>query len=160
LRDLPQHQVVGRGPGVAPGLSGRFLAAEPQRALLVVVIDVPNPGDRGAAAADLGGEIAAHAVAGRAFAGDDRQVAKLGFAVEHVHHPVEHLRRRAIDRFERDRRAATGHGERAAAGATAAGAAAERARDCEQQNRCRAPCCRNNREQDGDGVPHHAERYR
>ena len=64
LRDPPQHQIVGRGPGVASGLAGRFLAGKAQCALLVAVIDVPDPGDRGAAAADLGGEIAAHPVGG------------------------------------------------------------------------------------------------
>src|SRR4029453_9266754 len=37
LRDFSQHEVVGRGPGVAPGLAGRFFAGKPQRALLVVV---------------------------------------------------------------------------------------------------------------------------
>src|SRR5258708_5771404 len=77
LRDFPQHQIVGGRPGVASGLAGRFLAAEAQRTLLVAVVDVPDPCDHGAAAADLGGEIASHAVRGRAFAGDDRQVAKL-----------------------------------------------------------------------------------
>src|SRR5437764_7485286 len=29
LRDFPQHHVVGRGPGVAPGLARGFLAGEP-----------------------------------------------------------------------------------------------------------------------------------
>src|SRR6266446_4875964 len=119
LRDLPQHQVVGGGPGVASGLAGRFLAAEPQGTLLVAVVDIPDPCDHGAAAADLGGEIASHAVRGRAFAGNDREVAKLRFAVQHVHHPVEHVRRRTIDRFEGDGGAAAGHRERAAGGATA-----------------------------------------
>ena len=101
MRDFAQHQVVGGGPGVAPGLAGRLLAGQPQRALLVAVIDVPDPGDHGFAAHDLRREIAAHAIGGAAFARDDREVAQLGFAVEHAHHAVEHLRRRAVDRFER-----------------------------------------------------------
>ena len=53
LCDPPQHQIVGRGPGVASGLAGRFLAGKAQCALLVAVVDVPDPRDRGAAAADL-----------------------------------------------------------------------------------------------------------
>src|SRR5450830_212432 len=43
LRYPPQQHIVGRGPRVAAGLAGRFLAAEAQRALLVAVIDVPDP---------------------------------------------------------------------------------------------------------------------
>src|SRR6185437_4664734 len=97
----PQHQVVGAAPGIAPGPAGRLLAAEAQRALLVAVVDVPDPCDGGAAAADLGGEIASHAVRSGAFAGYHRQVPQLGFTVEHAHHAVEHLGRRTVDRFER-----------------------------------------------------------
>src|SRR3954465_13646562 len=100
-RNLPQDEVVGCCPGVASGLAGRFFAGKPQCALLVVVVDVPDPGDRGLAAHHLRREIAAHAVGSSALAGDDRQVAQLRFAVEHVNHPVENLRRRAVDRFER-----------------------------------------------------------
>ena len=59
LRDFPQHQVVGGGPGVAPGLAARLLAGQPQRPLLIGVIDVPDPGDHGLAAHDLRREIAA-----------------------------------------------------------------------------------------------------
>src|ERR1700689_223279 len=47
LRDPPQYQIVGGGPGVASGLAGRFLAGKTQRALLVAVIDVPDPRDGG-----------------------------------------------------------------------------------------------------------------
>src|SRR5438874_4739973 len=43
LGDFPQHQIVGGHPRIAPGLAGRLLAAEPQRALLVGVVDVPDP---------------------------------------------------------------------------------------------------------------------
>src|ERR1700685_4144707 len=66
LGDLPQHQIVGRSPGVAAGLAGGFLAGQAQRALLVAIIDVPDPGDHGAAAVDLGGEIASYTVGGGA----------------------------------------------------------------------------------------------
>jgi len=85
-----------------------------QRALLVAVIDVPDPCDRGAAADDLGRKITPHPVGGRGFAGDDRKVAELRFAVEHIDHAVEHLRRGAVDRFKGDgcaAGAAAGHGE-------------------------------------------------
>src|SRR5579871_212331 len=43
LRDLSQHQVVSGGPGVAAGLAGGLLAGQPQRALLVLVVDIPDP---------------------------------------------------------------------------------------------------------------------
>ena len=86
LLTLPE--VNGGSRTLAFSLAGRFLATEAQRALLVAVIDVPDPSDRGAAAADLGGKIASHPVRGRAFARYDRQVAKFRFAVEHIHHAV------------------------------------------------------------------------
>src|SRR3954452_19033784 len=41
LGDAPEHHIVGGGPSVAAGLSGGFLAGQPQRALLVAVVDVP-----------------------------------------------------------------------------------------------------------------------
>src|SRR5258705_7349795 len=53
LRDFPQHQIVGGGPGIPSGLDGPFFAAQAERPLLVAVIDVPDPGDHGASAADL-----------------------------------------------------------------------------------------------------------
>jgi hypothetical protein len=71
LRDPPQHQIVGGSPGVASGLAGRFLAGQAQRALLVAVIDVPDPRDGGAAAADLGGELASHPIGSLRFARHD-----------------------------------------------------------------------------------------
>src|SRR5579863_1462136 len=40
LRDFPQDQIVGGGPGVAPGLACRFLAGKAERALLVLVVDI------------------------------------------------------------------------------------------------------------------------
>src|SRR5205823_6223622 len=62
LRNFPQYEVVGRRPGVASGLAGRFFAGKPQCTLLVVVVDVPDPGDHGLAAHHLRRQIAAHAV--------------------------------------------------------------------------------------------------
>src|SRR6185312_13542641 len=59
LCDLPQHEVVGSAPGVAPALARVLLAGETQRALLVLVIDVPYPGDHGVAVDDLRRKIAA-----------------------------------------------------------------------------------------------------
>src|SRR5213592_1242609 len=87
-------------------LSGEEAAGKPQCTLLVVVVDVPDPGDHGLAAHHLRRQIAAHAIGSPALAGDDRQVAQLRFAVEHADHPVEHLWRRAVDRFERHGRTA------------------------------------------------------
>src|SRR5579863_292344 len=126
LRDFPQNQVVGGGPGVAPGLARGLLAGKAQRALLVLVIDVPDPGDDGAAAVHLGCEITAHPVRSGALAGHDREAAKFGFAVEHADHPLEHLRRRPVDGFECNGGAARGarHRKRAA-GRAGAGTAAE-----------------------------------
>src|SRR5437764_7676858 len=90
LGDLSQQEVVGRSPGIAADLASVLLTAEPNRSLLVAVIDVPYPRDHGAATIDLGREIASHPVSCRAFARCDRETTKLGFAVEHAHHAVEH----------------------------------------------------------------------
>src|SRR5436190_2510778 len=62
LRDLAQHQVVGGRPGVTPGFAGGLFAGQAQRALLAAVIDVPHPGDHGAAAHHLRRQIAAHGI--------------------------------------------------------------------------------------------------
>src|ERR1700759_3333582 len=102
LRDLAQHEVVGRAPGIAAGLAADLLAREAQRALLVAVIDVPHPGDHGLAADHLRRKIGTHAIGGRAFARHDREIAQPGLAVEHAHHAVEHGRWRTVDRFERN----------------------------------------------------------
>ena len=106
---------------------------EQERPLLVAVINVPDPCDHGAAVADFGGQITAHPVRGRTFARHDRKAAQLRLAVQHVDHSLEHLRRRAVDRFKGDGRAViAGHrkrGTRAAAGA-AAEAASRRQQQC------------------------------
>src|SRR5437868_12764571 len=137
LRDFSQHEVISRSPGVtqsvAAALAGRFLPGKPQGALLIAVVDVPDPCDYGFAANGLRREIAADAVRGRVFARDDGEAAQFGFAVEHAHHPLEHRRRRTVDRFERDGGAvAAGHRERAAR-STVAGAATERASRRQQE---------------------------
>ena len=98
---------------IAAGLAADFLAGQAQRALLVAVIDVPHPGDHGLAADHLRREIGAHAIGGRAFARHDREVAQLGFAVEHADHALEHGRRRAVDRFEGHGRSVAGHANEA-----------------------------------------------
>src|SRR3954454_22861495 len=160
LRNLPQDEVVGCCPGVASGLAGRFFAGKPQCALLVVVVDVPDPGDRGLAAHHLRREIAAHAVGSSALAGDDRQVAHLRFAVEHVNHPVEYLRRRAVDRFERHGRTAArrSHRVRAAARCATPGAAAERRGNDKQHRRDHG--ARRLQARSWNGVAHCSLRYR
>src|ERR1700759_3466777 len=75
LRDLAQYQVVRCRPGVTAAFAGRFLAGKAKGALLVLVVDVPDPGDGGASVVDLGGEIAFHPVGGGALPGHDRQAA-------------------------------------------------------------------------------------
>ncbi len=47
LRDLPHHLVVGCIPGILAGFAGGLLAAQAQGALLVAIIDVPDPRDGG-----------------------------------------------------------------------------------------------------------------
>src|SRR4051794_8550050 len=138
LGNLPQHEVVGSGPRI-PAAFGRcrFLAGKTQRPLLVGVVDVPDPGDHGLAAHDLGGEVAAHAIGSRPLAGNHRQAAQLGFGVEHADHAVEHLRRWAVDRFERDCRPGAGARRHriGVRGTTATGTAAKRGRSRQQHDR-------------------------
>ena len=90
--------LVGDAPWVAAGAAAGFLAGDAQRAQLVVVVDVPHPGDMRAPADDLRRQIAAHAIVRGAFARRDREVARLRLGGEIVDQPVEHADRRAVDR--------------------------------------------------------------
>src|SRR5260370_1116191 len=158
----PQNQVGGGGAGVASGLAGGFLAGQPQRALLVIVINVPDPGDHGFAANDLRRKIAAYAVRCPAFARHDREIPQLRLAVEHADHAVEHRRRRAVDRFEGDGGAATAGGHRkGVVDRPAAGAAAERAGEHQhRRGNSRARRHPDRPEQGWESVRHRSLRYR
>ncbi len=102
--DPAQHRVVGGRPGVAMAARfarfGGLLAGNAQRAAVVAVEHVPDPGDRGLPLRHLGGEITAHAIGRRAFARHHRQAACLRLVVERLHQLMELAGRQAVDGFE------------------------------------------------------------
>src|SRR5262245_16366405 len=96
LRNAAEHCVVGSRPGVPRSNLGRFLAADAKRAALVLIKDIPYPGDRRWMLRHFNSEIAAHAVGRRRFAGDDCQPAYLCLFIQILRELLELTRRQTV----------------------------------------------------------------
>src|SRR5262245_5177297 len=95
-----EHCVVGRRPGVTVSNIRGLLATDAQSAVLILIKNVPYPGDCGLMLRHLNGEIATHTVGGRLFARDYREAASLGFVVEILYQFTELARRQTIERIK------------------------------------------------------------
>ena len=97
--DPVEHLVVGGAPATL-AVAGRFLAAEACHALLVAVIDVPDPYDHGLLATDLRGRVALHTVLGRTITRDHSDTAGVGFRGEVLDELAKLPFRQAVDALE------------------------------------------------------------